>query len=338
MKRLAPFLLLLACAKPEATPFVPEAGTKAAPQTASIDDVAGALITKINARDAEGSVALFAPSMRAAFSVESQREFIAQVLDTRGKLGAIKRTSIESDGRAAVYVVAGERGDVVLDLNIDEENRITGFSIKNAATAASASPPVAKSSVPLGLPFKGEWFVFWGGDTKDVNHHVPFPDQRRAADLSKVDASGKTHKGDGKRNEDYFVYGQDVLAVADGVVTMVVDGIPDNDPGSRDREFVPGNTIIMKHRDDLFSAYGHLQPGKQRVRVGDEIKRGDVLGIAGNSGNSSEPHLHFQLQDAPRFEASWGVEAIFSNVNVVRDGKASKMASYTFLKGDRISP
>jgi hypothetical protein len=88
-------------------------------------------------------------------------------------------------------------------------------------TFQRAPPPektVARSDIPLGLPFKGEWFVFWGGDTEAQNHHVGVPDQRRAADLMIVDADGKSHRTDGKTNADFLVYGQPVLAVADGTV------------------------------------------------------------------------------------------------------------------------
>lgn len=59
-------------------------------------------------------------------------------------------------------------------------------------------------------------------------------------------------------------------------------------------------------------------------------------GLCGNSGNSSEPHLHFQLQDGPLFEKSWGVDAVFRDVPVVRDGKPGKIAEYTWLKGDLV--
>lgn len=67
-----------------------------------------------------------------------------------------------------------------------------------------------------------------------------------------------------------------------------------------------------------------------------KVKRGAVLGSCGNSGNSSEPHLHFQLQDGPLFEKSWGIEPIFQDVPVSRDGKSEVMKEYTWLKGDRV--
>jgi len=80
----------------------------------------------------------------------------------------------------------------------------------------------------------------------------------------------------------------------------------------------------------------HLQPGKMRVKPGAHVKRGAVLGLVGNSGHSTEPHLHFQLQDGPDGNGSWGVEPVFDRVVVTRDGKSETVTGYTFLKDDRI--
>ena len=68
------------------------------------------------------------------------------------------------------------------------------------------------------------------------------------------------------------------------------------------------------------------------------MKRGDTLGFCGNSGNASEPHLHFHLEDGPRFESSWGVLAIFSGVKATRTGVTARDDAYTFLKDDVIEP
>lgn len=143
-------------------------------------------------------------------------------------------------------------------------------------------------------------------------------------------------KDDGKKNEDYFAYGKEIRATADGTETTVVDGIHDNVPGTMSPSMLTGNLVIVKHADDLYSAYAHLQPGKMRVKIGAKVKRGAVLGRCGNSGNSSEAHLHFQLQDGPLFEQSWGVEPIFKDVSIVRAGQPTKAAEYTFLKSDRV--
>ena len=127
--------------------------------------------------------------------------------------------------------------------------------------------------------------------------------QRFAIDWVQVDKGGKTYSGDEKKNENYFCYGQKIHAVADGVVTEVKDGIPQNVPGVDSRavpitlETVAGNHIILDLGHGVYAFYAHLQPGSLRVKLGDHVKSGDVIALLGNSGNSTEPHLHFHLID-----------------------------------------
>jgi murein DD-endopeptidase MepM/ murein hydrolase activator NlpD len=89
--------------------------------------------------------------------------------------------------------------------------------------------------------------------------------------------------------------------VADGVVTETKDGIPQNVPGLESRavpitlETVAGNHIILDLGHGRYALYAHLQTGSLKVKLGDHVKRGQVLALVGNSGNSIEPHLHFQL-------------------------------------------
>jgi murein DD-endopeptidase MepM/ murein hydrolase activator NlpD len=178
--------------------------------------------------------------------------------------------------------------------------------------------------------------VLWGGDRPEVNHHLDEPSQRRAAELAVTGPDGKTFRTDGKTNADYLDYGQPVLAVADGTVVTVVDGVPENVPGAVDTYMAPGNIIIVEHAPTFFSVYAHLKPGSLKVKPGARVKRGATLGLCGNSGDSSEPHLHFHLQDGPAFDKSWGVEAVFPQVKLTRNGTSSVASGYTFLKGDRI--
>ena len=72
-------------------------------------------------------------------------------------------------------------------------------------------------------------------------------------------------------------------------------------------ETVTGNSVVLQLGEDRFAFYGHLQPGSLRVKVGDRVKRGQLLGIVGNSGNSTGPHLHFHVADSPSPLAAEGV-------------------------------
>ena len=124
-----------------------------------------------------------------------------------------------------------------------------------------------------------------------------------------MDARGeyaRDHRG--RRNADWYSYGDSVLAVADARVAAIVDGIPDNTPGEGSRAVemrvatVLGNYVLLDlgpnaggHR---YALYGHLQPGSLRVHPGDAVRQGQVLGAIGNSGNSDGPHLHFHVTEA----------------------------------------
>jgi hypothetical protein len=127
--------------------------------------------------------------------------------------------------------------------------------------------------------------------------------QRFAIDWVRFRDNGETSKGDKKDNKNYLAYGSDVLAVADAVVATIKDGIPENVPGENSRavpmtlDTLGGNHIILDLGAGHFAFYAHLQPGSLRVKAGDRVTRGQVLALVGNSGNSTEPHLHFHVSD-----------------------------------------
>ncbi|MBZ5710618.1 peptidoglycan DD-metalloendopeptidase family protein [Nannocystis pusilla] len=320
------------CPEPAPTaataPAPVEAKPAAGPVTATT--TAAEVIEWINAGDVESLFARFSPEMQAAVPISTLQPVVSQLLAVRGRLTGV--TPLEASERDGEFRVIGERGELRLLVTVDEQGRIAGLKVKEPDTA----PPVARSA-PVSLPFRGEWLVVWAGDRPELNHHIDHASQRRAADLVIVDAAGKTHKGDGRELTDYYAYGQDILAVADGVVVTVVDGVPDSVPGELNPYMAPGNMVVLRHEGELHSAYAHLIPGSIKVKPGAKVRRGQVLGKCGNSGNSSEPHLHVQLQDGPRFQKSWGIEAVFAEAVIVRDGASTPRTDYTFLKGDKVS-
>jgi murein DD-endopeptidase MepM/ murein hydrolase activator NlpD len=331
MKRWVPIPFLVACGG-AATTAAPSAPPSPAPVRApSLETTEAELVKRVNAKDGAAVVALFGAKMAEAFPTEKTGPFVGRIVDEFGRVVSSER--IGGDGlRHGVYRWTAERGEWRVTVDIDAEAKVTGWRV----TLPPVETPIAKSTIPLGLPLRGQWRVFWGGDTEATNRHVGNKGQRRAADLDAVGPDGADHRGDGKKNEDYIVYGREVLAVADGVVTSVVDGVWENEPGSMNRDFLPGNVVIIDHGNALYSMYAHLQSGKMRVKAGASVKRGEVLGLCGNSGNSSQPHLHFQLMDGPHTESATGIEAVFADAPVVRGGKSDKIAQYTFLKGDLV--
>jgi len=148
--------------------------------------------------------------------------------------------------------------------------------------------------------------------------------ERFAIDVLKAVVVGdqlKVFRGDGSQVEDWFSTGEDILAVADGVVTRVVTTEPDNPIGTS--PFPPvvstggGNEVLVHLGDGLFTMYGHLLPGTVSVAVGDRVRRGDVLGKLGNTGQSSAPHLHFQVMDDNSIAASQGLPWVFESFVLV---------------------
>ena len=174
-----------------------------------------------------------------------------------------------------------------------------------------AAVPVSSEAAPIGPPLRGGVWLAGNGPAPATGHRralipiggAPSIAQRFAIDYVKVAEDYKTFSGDQSKNASYYAYGQDALAVGAGVVVAVKDGIPENIPGVNSRavtitlETVGGNHVIVDLGDGRYAFYAHLQPGSLRVKLGDRVRAGQVLGLVGNSGNSTEPHLHFHLSD-----------------------------------------
>ena len=112
------------------------------------------------------------------------------------------------------------------------------------------------------------------------------------------------YAGDGTRNEDHFAFGAEVLAVGDGTVAFVRDGMPEETPFEPSKSLrqpldYGGNEVVLELEPGVFAFYAHLQPGSIRVEIGETVKAGQMLGLLGNTGNTDAAHLHFQLSDGP---------------------------------------
>ena len=127
---------------------------------------------------------------------------------------------------------------------------------------------------------------------------------------------GSTHRGDGTRNDQYHAWERPVLAPADAVVIAAVDGLRDNRPlVQTDTRRPAGNHVVLDLGGSRYAFLAHLRRGSVRVREGDRVGAGDVLGRVGNSGNSSEPHLHVHVQDRAALAAptAHGIAIAFSD-------------------------
>jgi len=254
--------------------------------------------------------------------------------------GAAK-LNIGAGQRAVVYVWASVPADVPppralqhrITMKLGDTQRV--FETSAARVALSGAPRV------IGPPLSGAGWLAANGPSNSSGHRrtivsvdgaarVP---QRFAIDWIQLRPDGSRHDGDPKENKNYRAYGHDALAVADAVVSAVKDGIPENVPGPTSRavpitlETVGGNHVILDLGDGVFAFYAHLQPGSIAVKVGDHVRRGQRLGLVGNSGNSTEPHLHFHLSDANSPLGSEGLPYAFEAFDV-----ESRIASFAAEK------
>lgn len=152
-----------------------------------------------------------------------------------------------------------------------------------------------RDEIAIKLPFLGTWTVSQAHD----GSHTHKNEFRHAWDFVICDTENKQYMGSGDFPTDYYCYDKMVLAPADGTVEMVLDRIPDNIVGEVNLKDNWGNTVIIKHEDQLYTSMSHLKEGSIKVKEGDSVKEGDELGRCGNSGRSPYPHLHFQVQETP---------------------------------------
>jgi murein DD-endopeptidase MepM/ murein hydrolase activator NlpD len=281
---------------------------------------------------------VFSPELGAAIGGEAGlRAFRAQV---GAQLGAERRVvdeRVTEDGPARTYVRQAEfenYGSVVeVAWALGDGGVVHGFWVRPRREAAPSRFLEYETKTPLRLPFDGEWAVYWGGRTVEQNYHAVAVDQRFAYDLVVV-RDGRTHTGDGTRNEDYHCYGLSILAPGAGVVAVAVDGIQDNRPGVMNASEPPGNYVVLDHGNGEYSFLAHLRKDSVRVRAGDRVSAGNVVGECGNSGNSSEPHLHYHLQTTPVFGRGEGLPAQFRGY--VADGEPVERGEP--VRGQRIRP
>jgi hypothetical protein len=131
----------------------------------------------------------------------------------------------------------------------------------------------------------------------------------------------RIYDGDGKKVEQHYAFGQDVLAVADGTIVSIHDGMPDETPFQlmlpKAKEDYGGNHVMLEIAPNVVALYEHLQPGSLTVKVGDAVKAGAPLAKIGNTGPSEGPHLHFGLLNKPDILAGRSLPFVFDSFTLV---------------------
>ncbi|HZD44793.1 MAG TPA: M23 family metallopeptidase [Acidobacteriaceae bacterium] len=233
----------------------------------------------------------------------------------------------------------------LVDLTFDTRAQVPGRLLHRFAVMGAPSPapmpvtPVALSYtvapldlhqqlLEIGPPLAGKrWVVFNGccelagahrGSGLPVNGGIYFA-QRFAIDWLQLDESGRLVHGDPADVHSYADYDADVLAVADGTVVAMLDTLDDQPPGklpdvnTMTLANVDGNHVVQDLGGGVYAFYAHMRKKSILVAVGQHVKRGQVLGKLGNTGNTSAPHLHFHLMDGPSVLGSNGIPYVIDS-------------------------
>ena len=288
-----------------------------------------------------------------------------EVLDSSGRILAgyeeseidalLKRPGLAEDAPDRRTLAGGASAIIFLDLILPTKNDVP-TSLRHRLTVGSTSskgevsshvfttePTPVRSGSPrvISPPLRGAGWLAANGisNTSDHRRSLVVVDgkariaQRFATDFTRL-RDGQAYHGDPAVNANWNAWGSEVLAVADAVVSDTHDGVPENDPTAGKMavpitlQTVGGNYVILDLGDGQYAFYAHLQPGKIRVHRGEKVRRGQVLALLGNSGNSDAPHLHFHITDRNSPLGAEGLPYVFDSFDL-----EGKLESLKVLEG-----
>jgi murein DD-endopeptidase len=246
---------------------------------------------------------------------------VLQTLENRELGLAIVRPGTTIPVAERTIFAGGAWGVVMMWVPVDRgappaslSHRVT-FALDATAGAAArevqgGETAVRRETVTIDPPLRGGTWRAGGFTNTSPHRRAMFGyggdatiNARFAIDYLKMGDDDRPFAGERTRNEHHHSYGQDVLAVADGRVAAIQDGVADNTfsgpSGPPDLDTIRGNHIILEIGPRVYATYAHLKPGSLRVATGQRVTRGQVIGLVGNTGASGAPHLHFQLSEAP---------------------------------------
>jgi murein DD-endopeptidase len=252
--------------------------------------------------------------------------------------GAKDARTIEPGGRNVVFVWIELQPNRTVPGSL--KHRMVFSPAADRATNATLEDfqvPVSQDSVPtLASPFNGGIWLAGGGPANNSDHrrttmaidgHIYSP-ERFAIDWVEVGPNGDSRHDGATRNENWWGYSEPILAVADGEITEVVDGIADNTPRVLPPitlDNIAGNHVILQIAPNRYVMYAHLQNGSIKVRLHDRVRRGDTLALLGNSGNTTGAHLHLQVTDRDSVLQSQGVPFVFASFTYLGPGSAYEL-------------
>lgn len=267
---------------------------------------------RFNSGDYEGIYDLYDAGMKNAYtSIETRTFFEKTIKSLTGDIESMRFFTFREG--AHVYRVYFDKSVADLTITLSPQSKINGLLISKPKPLEM--PFLERNTTFISLPFNGEWFVYWGGVTEEQNYHITEETQQYAYDILKV-KDGASYEGNPLQNESYFAFGEDIIAPCDGRVSKVIDGVPDNIPGETNEQELTGNTIVLRTDRDEYILLAHLMNNSIVVEEGQDLRKGDIMAKCGNSGNSTEAHLHLSLQNALEMEDSIGAKLYFDRIEV----------------------
>lgn len=219
------------------------------------------------------------------------------------------RTAAYSKGKLPVMVVLAVNGD----------GNLTDLQVAPVPLLRNDEYSDYQDTTKLRLPFNGSWIVLQGGRTVYDNSYAATDDNRYTVSFMPL-KDGMAYDNDGRKNSDYLCFGQPVLSPAAGVIVQAVSNSSDHPPGRGPEIQSRGNYVVIAHGNSEFSMIPYLKAGSLKVRTGQRVKQGEVIGECGNSGSSFAPHVEYSLQNTRGFPLPKTLPAQF--VDYTADGKA----------------
>ncbi|KAB8135779.1 M23 family metallopeptidase [Gracilibacillus oryzae] len=212
--------------------------------------------------------------------------------------GYILEIHTKLDKNLTHYLWLDTNRSKAISVTFDNEHTIHSIQLAPFQTHPETDKIYTKNEYIM--PITDTWFVVWGGTNQFINYHYAYEAQRYAYDLViKIDE--QSYQGNPGNVKNYHAFGKDLIAPADGQVIMVINDKKDHQIGDTDENQPAGNCVVIAHDKNEYSMIAHMKQGSIIVNEGDVVKQGQMIGKCGNSGNTSEPHIHFQVMDHPNF-------------------------------------
>lgn len=275
---------------------------------------------------------------------DQEKSLLIRHIDGEELTDSLYKPKHPTDSSDVNLIECGRIGIVYMWLTFDSKNEIPdhiyhrlNFSVVGSEKKIERFVDGGVVTIPkndpisLSAPFQEGYWRFGSGPSNSSEHRrtILAVDgrkwllQRFAFDVMKIGDDGKVVRGDLSKNKNWISYGEKLLAVADGIVRVVIDNISDNIPLSPERavpmnrETHVGNCVILDIGNNHYALYAHMKAGSIPVRVGDKVKRGVVIGQIGNSGNSEAPHLHFSVGNTSDPYSSEGLPYVFESFDII---------------------